>query len=372
MSMYANLNMNKIWTQELYREFSQICYQYNLKLKAPIIEITQMTSRYGDWNPLLRKIRISEDLIFSYPWKYVILVLKHEISHQIVHEVFLENDSSHGRLFKEACLKIGLYEPFSSACFDLNKELPTWNKIKTSYNHKKPDIVRKIEKLLSLSQSDNRFESELALQKALKLAKDQNYYQEDKTRENNFFQISFNFKTKRISNIKSMVASILQDYFDVSIIFSSEYSASHKTHYKTIEVLGSIEKLIFAEYVFKFLLERSESLWQAFKAFQNISKNIKATKNSFQIGLLQGFRSKLKAQVDTVYKDEHKKTNTLVCIYNQELKNFTKKLFPKIRHSQSSSYSIINDIYEKGVKEGYSLKLQKPLRKEKEPQRLLK
>jgi hypothetical protein len=301
----------------------------------------------------------------------VILVLKHEISHQIVHEIFLKDDSSHGPLFKEACQRIGLYEPFSSACLDIKKDLPTWDKIKSSYTRSKPDIVRKIEKLLNLSQSDNKYESEIALQRALELAKNQNHSLEDKNQECRFFQMSFNFKTKRIANSKSMIASILQDYFDVSIIFSSEYSAADKTHYKTIEILGSVEKLIFAEYVFKFLLERSESLWQKYKSLENINEKVKATKNSFQIGLLQGFRSKLKAKEEAVFYSKHQSTRELVCTYNQELNNYTRKVFPKIRHSQSSSYSIISDVYEKGLQEGYSLKLQKPLRKEKNSQRLL-
>ena len=68
----------------------------------PVITLADVESYYGMWCLKTRTITLSYKLLENCPWDRVIQVLKHEMAHQYVDEVFCKRDT-HGPHFQKAC-----------------------------------------------------------------------------------------------------------------------------------------------------------------------------------------------------------------------------------------------------------------------------
>ena len=101
------------WGLRLLHEHEDICYQRNISLFKPTIEIFDNLSCYGQWDDKHRTIGISKTLIENQAWSVVLENLKHEMAHQYVSEYFQGEDSSpHGDNFKYACKILGVHPVF--------------------------------------------------------------------------------------------------------------------------------------------------------------------------------------------------------------------------------------------------------------------
>src|SRR3972149_2709928 len=77
----------------------------HLSLKEVNFNLSEMNHYRGLWIPETRTIQLSLKLLRDYEWKAVEYVLRHEMAHAVVSEIF--NFSlpgvSHGEAFKKAC-----------------------------------------------------------------------------------------------------------------------------------------------------------------------------------------------------------------------------------------------------------------------------
>ena len=80
-------------------DYNHICFVHRLKLRNPIIEVTELGRLWGQWDPESHTIRMSLNLIENYPWDMVLEILRHEMAHQIVTDQF-GSDEAHGPLFR--------------------------------------------------------------------------------------------------------------------------------------------------------------------------------------------------------------------------------------------------------------------------------
>ena len=178
-------------------------------------------------------------------------------------------------------------------------------------------------------------------------------------------------RRKRLESFKKFICSILTSYYFVEIIFSEEYDAKDNTSYKTIEILGSKQNIEMAEYVYHFLTNKLDQLWNAYRR-QNQQKLSRSSKNSYCVGLVAGFHKKLDA-----IKDQHDKKQTspkqsmtqerqqIVLHNDQMLTQFMRQRFPRIRNIKSKTRLGDHSSYSQGLQDGRKIILHKGLAKNK-------
>lgn len=350
-----SVDPNKIrqWTQQLYSEYDNVCYQHRIKLLRPSLIITKGRSYWGKWEPRLRRISLNQDLILSHSWDVVIEVLKHEMAHQWVHEVLQKPDAGHGIWFQEACERLAVAHWAQRPTGDLSKH-PGRTK-KNSLPPKEKAILRRVEKLLALSKSDNQHESLLAMQQVLKLKES---FDIDEIRAKSAAHhdyVVIQHKLKVVPQHQTLIASILNSFFSVNTVFTSQYDPFQQESYKVLEILGSTQHLKIAEYVYFFLWQQLPKLWLKHK-----KQTLKANRKSFYLGLLTGFQEQL-AQKHAPLNPLDRQQGQLICRHQQELSVYLNKRHPRLR-SRSYSCKLRDEAsFRDGKHQGRQLKLQEAL-----------
>lgn len=356
------------WVLQLHQEYENICYQYGLKLKKPILVIDGLKTSWGFWDKNRRIILISEELIKKYSWEIVLQVLKHEMAHQIVSDIF-RVEEGHGNYFKQACKMLGLEDEYCRASISMEEQFVHWKQKKSSAatSAEEEILLNKIQKLLNLAQSSNEHEAALAMEKVQEIYEKYNIQKIKQGQTQEYYTLTINFKKKRIPITHSIAAYILQQHFFVHVIFSSLYDSMEDSNHKTIEVMGSRQNVLMAEYVFYFLIERLELLWENYSKQKNLLLKYKL---SFQQGILEGFLKKLDIAKEIrakVHVEEETKSmpqaqlNALIRLNDAKLQEYVRFKYPKVAKKNSSSSGVYTEHFKQGVEEGKKINLHRPI-----------
>lgn len=350
----------RLWTQRLYDEYDQICFLYNLKLKRPVIRIDSTKTRWGYWDSESRTIALAERLIDGHSWEIVLEIFKHEIAHQVVCELFKDVEG-HGIQFKKACDLLGVSDWARKAESKKFPEgiLKETGKLSPEENR----LLQRAEKLLSLASSDNEFEALLAMQRVQELYAKYNLkkIEERSARRWSYFVIKLN--RKRVERYQSVIASLLNDFFFVEVIHTSTFDSNTCEESKALELLGDFENIKMAEYVYYFLENQLKSLWENYRSKRKMSM---ASRNSFYLGVLQGFRLKLESNLISFQINQQAPslgTDLLVIKNDKELQQWVKTRYPKLSRLGGGHRLHDASAYSQGKKEGKNLIMNKPLSK---------
>jgi hypothetical protein len=354
------IKLQRAWISQLYVEHESICWAYKIKLSRPIIEVSNSETEWGSWDAEFRTMKFSSRLIREHSWDVVINILKHEMAHQIVTEI-LDSVDGHGDLFQRACHMIGLPQEFSRASGDIPRKLMDFRNEEIVSDNAR--ILEKVKKCLSLAQSNNENEAFIAMKKANELIEKYNIERVELGSDSKYVQAIINHKKKRIENYQRSICLILNDYFFVEVVYSYLYDAENCETHKTIELLGTVENVIMAEYVYYFLLNQLEILWKAHKAKRGYRSNKK--KRSYWLGVLRGFGDKL-AHIETD-RGNHKKqdtkdvvtTSALICAQDKMLARFLGMRFPRLHSHRPQSATLDRSTFKAGIKDGKQLTLHK-------------
>lgn len=245
-----------------------------------------MGVRWGSWDPEIRTIHISSHLIESFPWEIVLEVFKHEIAHQYVSDCF-DAEDIHGPRFKAACERLGVADWARLAETDL---IPPTTTVQTSpLTPEEERLLGRVEKLLNLATSSNEHEAGLAMQRVQELYAKYNLERLESKRASGMVYLILHTKKKRIERHQSAIASLLNDFYFVEVVHSSVFDAEELCEFKAIELLGTRENVLMAEYVFHFLCNQLRFLWAGHRSVRGGMR----ARNSFYLGVLAGFRDKL-------------------------------------------------------------------------------
>ncbi len=352
----------RTWTLQLYKEFSAICFHYRLKLDKPVIKIAVLTSRWGSWDPLTRTITIAHKLIETCSWDSTIEILKHEIAHMIVNEIFHEPDHTHGVHFHRACEILGISSWASASESDLMSNREPGQSFRTlSTDDEK--LLKRVEKLLALASSSNEHEALLAMQRVRELYAKYNIkrLQEQQGFQPNEYNIVIvNHKKKIVPQHQSMIASILTRHFFVEVVFSSLYDQHKDCDHKTLEILGTNQNVKMAEYVYYFLWNNLESHWLSFQ--KKTGKPGKAKKSYF-LGLLAGFDEKLAKRSEhttpagTTWALTLNQNRSLINAGDKHLAKWLSQRHPRLENRKWNSSMTDTGSYIEGHKDGQKLTL---------------
>ncbi|MCK5098693.1 MAG: DUF2786 domain-containing protein [Desulfobacteraceae bacterium] len=348
------------WAAQLAKEHRTIVLRYGVNLTAPIINISSGKKTLGWWNDKNKTLSISSHLIKNEIWDIVLEVLKHEMAHQYVSE-FYDNADMHGKYFKTACKKLGVHPAFVAGIKDYHKKL---QEFKGELPDKAQKMLKKVEKLMALGQSSNEAEAQAASRKANYLLNKYNLEQTNTRNDNpNIKYLTICFKKKRIESIQRAILSILKDYYFVNCLTSSIYHAQDDEVYKSIVLVGRKEALKVAEYVYYFLFDTAQTLWQKFKKENNAKRGDKL---SFDMGFIAGIQHNHKI----MFKESKIKINrnsslpikTLKALIaeNQKYNQIEQsRLFPRLKTVRYGRHKVESGAFKEGFKNGKNTQIDK-------------
>ncbi|MEZ4743783.1 MAG: DUF2786 domain-containing protein [Bdellovibrionota bacterium] len=349
----------RAWAKQLIREFEDICYQHSLKIIPAIIEISSSKCQLGSWEPFYNKISISEHLIVNYDWSVVIEVLKHEMAHQIVYEVYSDRDENHGPLFNKVCEQLGVEKWARKAQIDTEGILSYWKSDQMSAQEEV--LCRRAEKLLALAESSNEHEALLAMEKVRELYSKHHLEQISKLSPDDHVCLIINHKRRKIYSYQSKICQILSKHFFVKLIYTSLYDSQLMVSHKVVELMGTRENVLMSEYVYWFLYNNLNSLWNERKKSLKGSSGLVKKKNSYFLGVLTGFDKKLsenkKKSAITTEKDPNIHDNQLLVIGQGYLDQYAKKRYPKTQSRCWGATSGDSNSFYAGMGDGQKLNL---------------
>jgi len=358
----------RAWTRELYREHEAICWSYRVDLPRPMIEISNSKREWGAWDADSRTLRISAALITAYSWDVTLNVFKHEMAHQIVTDIFGAAEC-HGPLFERACNMIGVPQAFRGARGDVARKIAIFSDEEIESGNMK--MLDKVRKLLSLARSGNENEAFLAMQKANELIEKYNIDRIEQDKAARFVYAIIHHRKKRIENYQRRICLILQDHFFVHVVYAHLFDAGNCETYKTIELLGTIENVRIAEYVYYFLLNQMEVLWKAHQ--RNTVGRARGNKRSYRLGVLKGFHEKLDRQSrERINRHADGRTDrhdsrferpaspsALICLKDKAMNAFIKMRFPRLVHYRTRQAMVHPGTYQAGLHDGKRLNIHK-------------
>ncbi len=364
---FSNIRL-RVLSERLYTEYDHILFQHKVKLKKPIIRISDSKSKLGEWNSTTRTISLSYDLIERYSWDIVVEVLKHEMAHQLVSETLSLNSSEklsktpHGLLFKNACASLGASSWVASRSCDLPAQIIHWKDEKPNENEAR--LLRKVEKLLSLATSQNEHEALIAMKKVQEIYTKYNLAAFNSGQEGNFVYLIINLKKKRVSQDESMIFSILAEHFFVRVIYSELFDSNDLTTYKAMELLGTKENVLMAEYVYHFLRNKTKLLW---RQHLKINSGSHLSKRSYILGALAGFKESIgtahafsDTKTDGVFKGRN---GALISLANQisseKVQSFVQERHPRLRKKTWNSNFSDTASFSAGLSDGKRIILSK-------------
>jgi len=348
------------WAAQLSREHKTLAWRYGVTLLPPTIDISSGKERLGWWDSKTKTLSISSHLIKTQVWDLVLEVLKHEMAHQYVSE-FYGNADIHGKYFKRACDKLGVHPAFIGGGKAYHTRLAEF-KGQLPADAKK--MLEKVEKLMALGQSSNAAEAQAASRKANYLLNKYNLKRINLGKDDpDIKYLTICHKKKRTESIQKALLSVLGNYYHVNCLTSHTYHAQDDTTYKSIVLIGRKEALIVAEYVYHFLLDTAQALWQEFKRKTGAKTSEKI---SFDMGFTAGIRDNHKLmfhdsdiRVNNDLSLPAKRTAALMVQNHEENKKEEARLFPKLKSVRYGRHQTSSGAFREGFKKGKDTHIKK-------------
>ncbi|CAM2008422.1 DUF2786 domain-containing protein [Acanthopleuribacter pedis] len=343
----------------LHRLFSEFLaknwQEYNLhhlrgQLNQPSFLLDPGRKRLGFWEKGSRTIGMSLELMLNHSQEEVLDTLKHEMAHQYADEVLLPRgvaETPHGSAFRYACRQLGIdtsarYQPSGEAS----------------------PLVRRIEKLLRLAESQNFHEAEAAMAKARTLM--EKYEVEIGIEQTEYRYAYIGKPMVQRSTVNKVLSSLLQQFFQVRIVWlPSELLVSQKKVW-IMEAMGSAANLEIAQYVHAYLLRELEHLWNQHRRRRPDQKG-RSLKRDFQIGVLLGFQGKLAADQETSLNAAGK---SLMHLKQEKLEGFMRDRYPRLARSRAGQFRKTS-AFEAGLEHGGNIDLRSGIKRGRNRGRLI-
>jgi hypothetical protein len=349
-ALHANL------TSALLRELSDTWREINAnhfrgRMRPPVLALSDVGSRLGQWNSITRTISIDRILVFDKPWSVVREVLKHEVAHQFVDEVLkIHDQAAHGPAFDDVCRRFGIDARASG--------LPAT----PAGSDDGSPVLRRIARLLALAESPNVHEAEAAMKTAQRLMLKHNIDAMVAAASEGYAFVHLGVPRRRVEAAEHVLAGLLARHFFVEAIWVPSYLAKEGRGGRVVELCGTPSNLEVASYVHAFLLETSERLWREHKRRHGIDSD--KERRRFLVGVMSGFDEKLKAGT------KENQREGLIWVGDPGLENFLHQRYP--RRSGGGGIGVRQtEAYEHGREAGRNIVLHKPVKESQSRGRLL-
>jgi hypothetical protein len=353
------------YCRELATEWDNIVWSYGLKLSKPCFQLLNSASPLGLWDPEVRTLSLSRQAVERLSWDSVVGLLKHEMAHQLVDEVFGgHGDQAHGAVFQVACDRLGLLRPFRRAALSLDD---LWEERCRSGGL--PDrLRRRMERLEAMVERGQRHESGVAENLLAKLRQEFAEHLSEDARSGRFADFAtqtVDFKKKRCARHHMAAAGLIARAYGVEVIFSSAFNVTLLERTRTLVILGRHDRVEMAVFTLHFVLAEAERAWNQARRDRGLDGR---DGPSFKLGVVLGFDESLRHINASREPQEPPQKQGAVEVALQQTKAETKALrqfvstqFPRLVSSSWSSSSGRSHAVHAGKEVGRSIPMPKPL-----------
>jgi hypothetical protein len=325
----------------LLRELSETWREINAnhfrrRMRPPVIALSEVGSRLGQWNSATRTLSIDRTLVFDKPWSVVREVLKHEVAH--------------GPAFLDVCRRFGI------------DAAATGMPATPAGGDGGSPVLRRITRLLALAESPNVHEAEAAMKTAQRLMLKHNIDARTAAAREGYAFVHLGVPRKRVEAAEHVLAGLLARHFFVEAIWVPSYLAAEGRSGRVLELCGTLSNLEVAAYVHGFLLDTAARLWREHKQRHGITSD--QERRRFQAGMMSGFAEKLKSGAKESQREG------LIWVGDPGLDAFLHQRYP--RRSSGGSVGVrLTAAYEHGRAAGRNIVLHKPVKHSQARGRLL-
>lgn len=339
--------LRNIWNRKLYLWWRNYNEGYLVgALKLPLIRVGDGKHQLGYWDGARRTLSISEAHIIQDPWLSVMDTLRHEMAHQYVEEILeVVDESPHGPAFQQACKRLRC---IPRARIRRDELRSTQGRVT-----KDEKILRRLQKILSLSTSPNEHEAQLAVQKARYLMLKYSIDLKELDEERQFDKCSLGKVKGRRMSYELWLGSILNEFFFVEVLWVQSYDALRDRKGSVLQIFGTSANLDIAEYTYHYLKQVLDRLWDKYKAAIGIRSN--RERQRYFAGVLEGFYQKLDEQESTLQE-----SYALVWKGDPKLQAFYRYLNPSVRTRYWGGVCQ-TQVYRDGLREGRRVTIQQPI-----------
>jgi hypothetical protein len=257
-------------------------------MRKPLFSLRDTRNKLGYWSRERGEICLSQKLVLNHPWDAVREVLLHETAHQFADEVFgADGEPPHGPTFLRACHLLranpkasGTYRPFDE-------------RVSQELSRPEDKIMLRVKKLMALAESHNRHEAELAMAKAHEYIAKYNLDLLAHNEDREFVSVFVGNPALRHFREEYHLAHLLQDFYFVYGLWVSAYVLERGKMGRVLEISGTMHNIKIACYVHDFVRHFINSQWLRYNQDKRLNRYRKA---DFAVGIIEGFRSKLKSR----------------------------------------------------------------------------
>ncbi len=318
-------------------------------LQMPLFSIREMNSRWGYWSDARAEICLSRRLVANYAWDCVREVLLHEMAHQLTARVFGGDwQRPHGPLFQRACRLLGAnprasgtYAPLHDRVFD--ESAPQTDR-----------MVRRIRKLFALAESRNPHEANAAMAKAHALIVSHNINWLQQQNRRRFVSVFLGSPALRHPREAYLLANFLQEFYFVYGLWIPAYVMDRGKMGRVLEISGTVYNVRMAGYAFDVIKRYMDSQWQHYRRTERLTHH---RRSDFAAGIIEGFRAKLRRQMDFTFKDANR--YAVVKTTDPQLVQYVHGKYARIRSFHKKIGDSADRVFEAGVRAGRNLILSK-------------
>lgn len=330
-------------------------------MRKPLFSLRDMKNKLGYWSGEKREICLSRNLVLNYPWDAVREVLLHEVAHQFAEEVLLaHNEAAHGPKFQRACHLLRANPRASGNYMSLHQRI----------SHESPSfkdkIMIRVGKLLALAESHNQHEAESAMAKAHELIAKYNVDLPADDENRDFVGVFVGKPALRHPREHYHLASLLQDFYFVHGIWVPAYVLQKAKMGRVLEISGTTQNIKLAGYVYDFVRHFIQSQWREYNKEKALNRY---RKTDFAVGIIEGFRSKLKSQSQK--KKNIKRELSLIKIGDPLLQEYVAHKYPHTVSSRTRVSSQDDNVLRDGMSVGKRLVISKGITETRKSRRLL-
>lgn len=312
------------------------------RMRKPLFSLRAMKNRLGYWSGEKYEICLSRDLVLNHPWDAVREVLRHEIAHQFT-EVFwgVTDEPPHGPYFQKACYLLRANPKASGQYATLHERLLEKSEDK---------IIRRIQKLMALAESQNRHEAEAAMAKGHELLLKYNIDLLSLNETRNFQSVFVGQPALRHFREAYHLAHLLQDFYFVDGLWVSAYVIKKSKMGRVLEISGTRQNVKIAGYVHDFVNQHIDVQWHKYNQQKRLNRY---RKTDFAVGIIEGFRTKIERQAQK--PADHPAPYALVKFEDPLLKEYIAYKYPHITRFRRQVANQDEKVLEDGIRIGRKL-----------------
>ena len=346
---------------ELGNEYRHVCWVHKVELRPIVIALFDSDTLWGQYNHATRTISLSRKLVREFSWHQVVGVLRHEMAHQYVAEIWPESFSverPHNERFKEACRRLGVPAQYAKAGFHLQTDSLDWRQEPRDETTEK--ILERAKKLLALASSTNEHEASLAMERVRDLYAKYNLDHMEALAKEKFVHLAITHGRRRMSAWEQRTVSLLTEHFFVEVLIFKMFDVKSGQRVHALELIGTRENVLMAEYVYHFLLQQVEFLLERQKRGPLGLHRQELT--SYRLGVLDGFERKLK-QAETTPEAKSSLIGKALIKFRRDprLREYMSEVHPRLTTRRSGSVRLHGGAFSAGQAAGRAITLNKPI-----------